>query len=813
MAIASIIGHARNVVLLIGLSFFFCPGVGAADLETDKYQALWFQRFQFSPITSGEIPPDVRNRAEEVTFSVRVEAPGRQFIRVSLPFPHGKMKETQKVLLQSHDGHRIVADCRVLTTHGGGEKFIRRALLSFLDDFQQTTRHYTVLSSFAEQAGRNPNNLLKVGANTFQFDGQQLLVRRDEEPPVRISVFPRADHSTTAAVKEEVIERGSHYLWVRWLQWDGQFPRILELRANSVGQYAVRALLQSWKRKDGYAPQFGLSIEGDGQLSYTLAGRNQPLEQPLTLEWKDQQEISFQVARLGQVRFPDAVAWRKGAITAEPGIPGWKITYFRTREQDQVPHQPMAWRLASMYVGPSDMPPWNELLEPPLAYSVPASSWAATYGCQPVAEPENDILKAVLAWHRNAMAVARLYGDDFGNVTTLPENSVFGMNRLNHNTEIFFEFLRTANPDIRKTFLLWCQNYATLSIWWGNLDTPAFGGTRYNNMKRDPTSGHADDDSFMWRSNSSVSFCTKGIENFLFAYEETGDPLYAVAFHAQVEYAQKSIHAVKNLCRNIGVAKDFMLLYRAQGKEEYAQHALRLFRELRDYLTEEHLFSESGRPFEKEPPFIQFDETGQKHPFPKPYILGYALQGLPALYKKFPDEPRLVDTIRAVARFLAENGDPTGGWRYPHPRSPWVLIRHKLEHAYQLVEACSALKDKPADVELCLDRIEVVLQARIAAVHRFQQPLDDINPWEYAIGKFPATKNLEEVYKRFEERDHTRDYSEGTVSLTRKIPPEGVVYFAYVLDFYLKHRRPERLLTGLRPELEKVLSRLAATEN
>ena len=38
------------------------------------------------------------------------------------------------------------------------------------------------------------------------------------------------------------------------------------------------------------------------------------------------------------------------------------------------------------------------------------------------------------------------------------------------------------------------------------------------------------DPAYMWRSNRAVHFCTKGYDSFFYAYEETGDPRYAVAF-------------------------------------------------------------------------------------------------------------------------------------------------------------------------------------------------------------------------------------------------------------------------------------------
>ena len=104
-----------------------------------------------------------------------------------------------------------------------------------------------------------------------------------------------------------------------------------------------------------------------------------------------------------------------------------------------------------------------------------------------------------------------------------------------------------------------------------------------------------------------------------------------------------------------------------------------------------------------EPPFIDDDQTGYKHPFAKPYIIGYALAGLPALAKHVPDEPKLRDVIRAVADFLAASQDPLGGWRYPHPRSSHLSLAQAMEHAWQLVQADRFLgaQERHLVVHLC----------------------------------------------------------------------------------------------------------------
>ena len=120
---------------------------------------------------------------------------------------------------------------------------------------------------------------------------------------------------------------------------------------------------------------------------------------------------------------------------------------------------------------------------------------------------------------------AAALGDDWGNVTSYSDGSnsgsIFGMNRLNHCPAIFAEAWRSGDHRLLEVAVNWCDNFHDLSIWWGPDHT---GGTRYNNllaMNGKPPDG---DRHFMWRSNTSVDFCTKGISAFLLAYEQTGDP-------------------------------------------------------------------------------------------------------------------------------------------------------------------------------------------------------------------------------------------------------------------------------------------------
>ena len=196
----------------------------------------------------------------------------------------------------------------------------------------------------------------------------------------------------------------------------------------------------------------------------------------------------------------------------------------------------------------------------------------------------------------------------------------------------------------------------------------------------------------MWRSERSVNFCTKGYDAFWLAWEETGDPRMREALDAQVAYAAKFIHADTGECRNIGDVRDFIRLYRYTGERRYLDEALRLFRELRNKLSTGHLFDQGGKPLDPDPPFIDEDQRGLKVGYAKPYIIGYALAGLPELIAVRARRAEADATVRAVANFLADSQDPIGGWRYPHPRSSAVIVSQGLEHAWQITQAARAAR-------------------------------------------------------------------------------------------------------------------------
>ena len=764
--------------------------------------ARWMERFQFREPLAGDAGVCEGTIGELPRFTVTPDQPGTRLVRVSLPFAPASLP--LGLGLAAHaDGSEVPADVRVLTSHPGQPASVRRAIVTFpyaFDDAQPIS-FLLVLTTASPHVTVEP--AVENGICTFSFCDQQIsidpsgvAVASPNGPAWRATLLA-PEQVEPGETRFEVVESSAHYLWVRLLAPDTQWPRIVEVRADSEGTVVVQAHVQRLDEGDAYAPDLGWRVSG--------------LDAPATEahSFSDGRPFSLGTADArSRIGFPVAPLMLKGSVSVESNGDAPAITYWRCREGDKVPFQTTAWRRAAFAVGPSGHTPLNALLEPALQVCVSPESFDAVYGMGESASLAlYPLLDDTQEFLREGIVASALRGDDYGNVTTFNPGgpaSYYGMNRLNHCPAIFEESYRASSAALRETAVMWCSNMHDLSIWWG--DTPDFGGTRYNAAVAAGEKEHEGDTSFLWRTNWSSHFCTKGYDSFFYAYEETGDPRMLTALDAQVNYAKEFIHTNTGECRNIGDAIDFMRLYRFTGVPMYRDEALRLFRELREKLSTGDLFSQGGQPIAEDGPFIDDDQHGYEAPFAKPYIIGYALAGLPELLEEFPDEPKLRDVVRAVADFMADSQDPVGGWRYPHPRSSGVIISQGIEHAAQLVRAARVLEDRGEDIGELLNAIERVLQGRVEGFRTTGAILAGLSGWERTTGAIPEGKTIYDLYQKPGDRDPSRDYAEGAVAVGGA-PPDGLVYWGEVLQFYLKHRPAERLFNR-NDALGKVLERV-----
>jgi len=781
------------------LSFIFiAQAIALSETERRAKGADWVSRFAFiAPQAAAEgvcAPSSVGPPA----FSVTPAATGKQLVRVSLPFAPGVFPAELHLMVS--DGREMIApDVRPLTYHPGQPVSVRRAIVTYPYDFTEMQDQVFFLALTQDTSRTRPttesigNHSWRIGDLELQITEYGITIRSGDDIAWQAKfIAPKRRWSIEPTV--EIIENGEHYLWLRLLVPDVHWPRIIEVRADSLGTVAIRGHLQRLEPTPNVisrAPDLGWRVSG------LLAGKE--IDHALT----DGQPISV-IAGDYRVDFPDAHLLQRGRVSAISDVP--EITYLRCRAAEQVPMQYAMWRTATVVIGPKASVPWTALLEPGHRVQIPAEAFDAIYGTGQMTDLSTwPLLEAVNRYHIDSMTTSTRLGDDFGNVTGMPTSGAYSLNRLNHCPPIFEQYYRCGDARLRDVALHWCENFHDLSIWWGTNTERRFGGTRYpdytrldESMPRDPN--------FMWRSNSSFHFCTKGYDTYFFAYEETGDPRMATALRWQVDYAKHEVHTNQGECRSVGDVTDFVRLYMFTGDRSYLEHGLRLFRELRTKLSTGDLFDQGGMPLADELPFIDDDKDGFQVGYAKPYIIGYALLGLPGLAELCPDEQKLRDVIRAVANFMACSQDPVGGWRYPHPRSSWMILGQAMEHAVQLARAAAYLERRGEKIDPLLDAIERTLQQRILAWERSGLFLGGLGGWEKAAGMLKDGKRLTEIYSHPEDRDRSRDYTEGSISLGGS-SPEGVVHFFEVLDFYLDHRPPERLFHA-NATLQTVLDRI-----
>ena len=728
-------------------------------------------------------------RSGAVNFTVTPAAAGLQVVRTSLPLPAGFLSTNQGCTVKAAKGPARPAAVRVLAWHSqasGGGGTARRALVTFPYKFDTTNAvAFTLERAQAqlEEAAAFPVTLV--------VKGESLMLQWNDARKMDLKFLAPA-RTSAEPPRVETVEENRFYRWQRLHFGDRDWPRIIEFRFDTLGTVVAVGHLQRASTNDCYAPEMGWELTAPAKW-FGVPAEGVPRPSDGTHSFATGEGYSCELDSQLVVYHPTAPLKRRGTVETRLPSRAGTYRYLRCRAEDKVPMQMMSWQRAEVVIAPKGMARLTSSLSSPHRFQVEPSLWSALYGRQEPLPKLSAPLQRLVEYHRDAIVRSAAVGDDFGNVTGYndgaPHGPAFGMNRLNHGAPIFLTGWHGGDARLIETGLLWCDNFFDQSIWWGE---PAPGGTRYNNRARFASTPSSD---YMWRSDTSVSFCTKGHDCFWLAWEETGDPRMLEAFRAQVAYAADTVHANTGECRNIGDVRDFIRLYRYTGEPACLDNALRLFRELRTKLSTGHLFDQGGKPLDPDPPFIDEDKAGLKVGYAKPYIIGYALVGLPELIPFAPNEPDLKETVRAVADFLAATEDPCGGWRYPHPASSHVIVSQGLEHAWQITQAARALGPEPR----WLDAIELALRSRILGWQRTGKIFSSLGAWEVATGKVKDQMQLYDLYKKPTDRDRSRDWKEGQLGFGSS-SPEGIVYFEDVLGYYLQHRPADRLLAPPQPE-------------
>jgi len=749
---------------------------------------------------------------ETLKATVTPAGMGTQLVRLSLPLPPGFLGDGQA--LAAFDGTRTQrASVRPLSRYAKTGA-ARRALVTFPYEFKDFN---PVTFTFTPAPAKNPAPKLPVKVTV---DGDRLVIAYKHGPRLEARLIAPPGKAS-GPVKVQTVESNANYRWQLFRTEDAEWSRIIDVRIDALGTVAVTALLQrstvTTSPYDGTkraydiafttAPDFGWEIQTTSQEcgleeNTVITKVEGEAEHPFT----GGQGCAFLFDDWGyQLYHPVAPFTYRGSVRVQREGDRMDYRYLRCAAAEKVPMQSTAWRRAEFVVSPVGQAQLTSTLEYPHLMTTDPKLWDALYGTgEPLDLAGQPELAKLTAYHHDTIYASMAFGDDFGNVTSFdasqPHRAVHTMLRLNHCPAIFFEGWRSGDRRLVNTGVLWCRNFRDMGIWWGPEN---YGGTRYPY-----TTGPADfGKDFCWRSDEGgASFCTKGFDAFFLAYEQTGDPLLLEALGAQTQYAKRFVHALPGTTRNIGVAIDFVRLYRYTGQERYLDEALRLFRELRDSgaLLENNLFTEGGGPATNDENYMASDGVGYDGTYLKPYILGYGLEGLPALLALCPEEPRLREAVEAMADFQAASQDPLGAWRYPHPRSPYQIVNQALEHAMQIVNGDLALGPREAH----LDAIERMLRLRLHFWLKTGAIMNGLGGWEAG----PDGKTAVDTMKQYElaaERDTTRDYTEGAIS-SGGSAIEGLVYLPEVLRFYLQHRPADRLLAPPAPDspLGKVLGRV-----
>lgn len=742
-----------------------------------------------------------------LTLTVQPTGTGIQWIRTSVPLPDGWLPDRSR--MRWNDGRsNFVPALRPLTWHPqrpGTARSARRVMASFPYRFSSLAPVEFHVFPQDEPSPTAPTMPIRV---TVHDDRIEAAGRNGIAWRARLLAPLR---QTGSEPRIEIVESHENMHWTRHHYSDPQWPRIIEVRVDALGGVVVVAHLQRRLPGDGWTPPLAWEIELPGSTARWESDRGSiaVTEVPVVHSYS-QGASGALIFDQGRQRLdhPAAPLKRRGEveIRSRPAG-GLSYRYSRSRAGDKIPMQESAWQRAEFAIMPAALAPLGPTLEWPHSVSMTKSAWEAAYGGESSLELSGfPALESLLRYHHEALRRSGVRGDDWGNLTgysdTQREGGVQGMNRLNHCPPLFQEYRRSGHRGLRELGVLWCDNFFDQSLWWG---TNATGGTRYNNIRGQNRIPPEDDTTYMWRSNDSVNFCTKGYDSFFLAYEETGDPRMLEALEAQLNYAAEHLHVDRGECRNIGDVRDFVRLYQYTGRIQLLNEALRLFRELRPKLSTGNLFDQGGKPLHPDPPFIEDDAAGLRLGYAKPYIIGYALNGLPELARIVPDEPKLKEVIVAVADFLCESQDPLGGWRYPHPRSSYLILGQAMEHAWELVQADKYLGPQPRH----LDAMEAVLRQRFHGWRRTGRVFSGLTGWEIATGKVKEPREINTLYLRPGDRDFRRDYDEGRPDFGG-CPPEGLVYFPEVLAYYLKHRPATRLLADPAPDspLGKVLKRV-----
>ena len=710
--------------------------------------------------------------SDKIRINATVNGSGKQIFRFAQPFEDGWTSDEKHIHLLKGETE-IPVSVRVLTRYPSSD-CPRTALITFTDEAGKND--YSIVCGTESRA-----NLCDLDAG-IEIDLQKVSVTFASGTSVNAALI-LPDIGTITGEAEETVEKNAFCVWKRKTYAGEKYSVTVDVRAFADETVVGLCFLQQNGGKDGYTPEYGWEISAAAPVILPRTVNNENKHSFIDRDYSASDGTR-------QVYFPIAHAQKAGHVS----LKGNNIKYIRATLDDRVPMQPYTYRRAAFVSAPKSSVRLDETLRFPVHIEGNSERFRKLlYEYEPLYEGAcSERIQSVIDKVRQSSLAISIDGDDLGNVTYLDADTctgkVFGINRMNHMGDYFLYGLCGDDDDLLKRARLWAQNYNDLTVWWG---PDGYGGTRYPlintgwggaDINQIPYTGKE----YMWRANEPISFSHKGFAHFYTAYAVTGEPELLYACKAQTEYAMTDVHVDTSLTRNVGVARDFALMYVWTGDERYKEKAVSLFKELTGFTNDEGLFSENGMFVDGNEGFINDDPTGYKYGFAKPYIIGYGTEGLTILRRVAGKIEGLDETIIGIARFLARTLDACGTMRYPHPYSGYTHLT--LEAGQHIMRAIENVPDiLESDKEAFLDAIEAMLKLTIMANEELGYIGVAISAWEVAQG-LCSQQELYNYYDKPDQRDRNRDFDEGGICEHIILQSEGFMPFFELLSCYARYR-------------------------
>jgi len=732
----------------------------------------------------------------------------REVARVSLPVPRGSVPLVPANWL-TVDGKQTPVQARVVTSYPDGSP--RRIILSFLAELTSPQRvscwydprsvlpadspvnHLTSAVLHVEEGSRH---VLNLPGYTLWIENDHATVKsKADGRSVAVITAYGPELSEPKPAKTTVVETGTHFVWLRWIQQGSNYSREIDFQVDRLGRIKMTQRILRHLPGDDWTPDFGFKLTATEAESVQV-----PTKPVHFLQFNPESTFgehpeliaSLKLANGITLSMANPLALRQNRGTLETEEESDDAITLRVRRIESVKDddnklmlQEGMWRVAQLVIQPGNPNSLTTYIDHPLSTHVDWRDYDAVYETGQQVQVSHPLLKRFVEHSVCILEKMSVNGDDWGNITMFDPATgkapIHSQLRFNHCKYVWEDYFRTGDPRLRRIAIDWSENYRNFSVYWGPKQQH-YGGSRRGARNRDlPGSPHGPG-TYMERFNSAIGFCTKGFHNFWLTYEQTGDPRFKEAAEAQAKWSAEYVHVNRGQMRNVGVITDFTKLFEYTGNHFYLDQALRLWEEFKSKQCPDLLFTQGGRPATGNDLFIRDDEHGYRHPFYKAYMVQYANNSLPYLLKHRPDDQRLRDTIWACNNWMTRVQTPGGGWAYPAPTSPGLNWR--TEHSHGLL-----LAHKIAPNDAYLDAIQHSQRSIITLYEKYGSLPFLIISWE-------SVQNQEDLlgkYKLGTDRNYLKDFTHGKLKFLSR--PDMVVYLQVVLRDYLCFRKEESLLT------------------